>query len=1182
MSSKFVRAFVATGALAVMCASAGGCVADRPSRNGVYNENQYLRKAFIVRPADPNAPDPGWMMKATIVSTSSPNPLGHMNLFPGSESGGAYVRFNVTSDKLQLLNMRELDNSQDINNQGTRIPEVVNAWPITNVDLKYRVNLDGEKTNFYEENQELDWQQRQWVKLQFDKNDMSDLAPLGYYAQYVLGQCADVGNISTTLVPGSFLVDEQNNYIQWQVQVTVPLRFDVQTCVDTYGEEGITFQKLGRNNVTMNLMYSLVRATPTQQLTYQPLTIDEKDPIRRKYGTIDWVPWVRDLSTGLLGARQLSARFDPQKPITWYLAQGWPAQYYYLFTCNQAPSAATPIKTPHGEPCVEANTIEGQTNQLLQDAGVPARLTFLNYNDDKVFGDAAGPNRVYGDIRYSFLRWITDIDTGADFIGVTQFVPDPRTGETISASINIQNFDLQDRVLARLNFYLQTIGASPPTNPDGSWMDGPAGCTDGQTMPLDPNVLANQHNGRSTIYDKIQQYLQKPVQDFGYLGPNDFIVKQDKDFFNAYFALIPYEIYADPTMNQFTIPEGFANTYGPTQFQAATGEAQFHQLMDSIDQGYPPYDVDGPTGLTDALGFLDNLQKLTLAHRDFNYLKNFNEHHAFYDVPDMLSYLSVFEKDARHCVDYGDGKGAHWETKDEYESNLMNSYWALVVWHEFGHGMGMDHNFIASVDKNNFPHYTDKSGNDHVGMYQSSVMEYNSTPDRVFWANGTSGFGWGPYDQGAISFLYANGAAKGPLCTQGCSVSGLTSSDPSFMKPWNDPHGFQSDGTTEIQYLYCNANHLKYTPLCRQFDFGSTPSEIIANQIDAYEWNYKWRNFRLYHKFWNDSHYADSPAALITDMRRFMPQWTYDWSPGELANNFRLIGINPPANIPAEQYYSQLTNKFNADISMANQLVGAWHKAVIQQSSGERPFVTLYDPYFGDVTQQGIIDDKILAMQSWTALWQTDNYDPNQAQGAYTTTYGSEFGDASYETIAENAVESMIGGQYDIFPFGKPLAVLQFAQATHNTNFIVSAGRPEMRDWGGGKIFFREQDFLDYVHGLAVAQHAFGCTSIDNGSCTWDPRQHQAGVDDIYHSDYYNQFLGPDAKRYIWAYVPDRNAWVLADRDRNTAAYIIMYGYTADIVNAEDDGNIGPAYQAEYQMRYFIDYFTYFNNQTQQ
>ena len=58
---------------------------------------------------------------------------------------------------------------------------VVNAWPVTNVDLKYFINLDGEKTNQYVESQELDWQVRQWVKLTLDHNDMADLAPLGHF-----------------------------------------------------------------------------------------------------------------------------------------------------------------------------------------------------------------------------------------------------------------------------------------------------------------------------------------------------------------------------------------------------------------------------------------------------------------------------------------------------------------------------------------------------------------------------------------------------------------------------------------------------------------------------------------------------------------------------------------------------------------------------------------------------------------------------------------------------------------------------------------------------------------------------------------------------------------------------------------------------------------------------------------
>ena len=37
-------------ALAVVVATAG-CVQNRAARNGVFNENQYLRKDFLVRPA---------------------------------------------------------------------------------------------------------------------------------------------------------------------------------------------------------------------------------------------------------------------------------------------------------------------------------------------------------------------------------------------------------------------------------------------------------------------------------------------------------------------------------------------------------------------------------------------------------------------------------------------------------------------------------------------------------------------------------------------------------------------------------------------------------------------------------------------------------------------------------------------------------------------------------------------------------------------------------------------------------------------------------------------------------------------------------------------------------------------------------------------------------------------------
>ena len=128
MSAKILRAFVATSALAAISAS-WGCVADRPSRNGVFNENQYVRKDFLIRPGDSSKPDNGWFLKATIPSTSTPNPLAGAGLQAGLANEGTLIRFDVTQDKLRMLNVREIGPVDP--NQGSRQPEAVNAWPIS-------------------------------------------------------------------------------------------------------------------------------------------------------------------------------------------------------------------------------------------------------------------------------------------------------------------------------------------------------------------------------------------------------------------------------------------------------------------------------------------------------------------------------------------------------------------------------------------------------------------------------------------------------------------------------------------------------------------------------------------------------------------------------------------------------------------------------------------------------------------------------------------------------------------------------------------------------------------------------------------------------------------------------------------------------------------------------------------
>ncbi len=1139
--------FVAAAAL-LATSLAAGCVEDRPARNAVFNENQYLKKSFLVQPGEGGQGDPGWFMKATVVETSTPNPLGGdaISLFSGMESGGQYVRFRVTQNKLELVSLHDLSAETP-----GKVGEVVNSWPITNVDLKFHVNLDGENTNLYEENQELDWQVRQWVKINLDKADGSDAKVFGPYTTYGLERCTDIGHASSTLVPGSFVRDETTGYLQWTVETSVALKWDDPACVESFGPMGSAAALIGKNNVTFRILYSLTRANPKP--TYQPLEVGEKDPIHHKYGPITYLSVARDANSGLLAGRELVMRFDPsKKDNVWYFAQGFPENYKVIFN---GPGGVAEGTNKLLEAADKAAKLKNPTGP-----GVPMRITFKNFDQDLKKGEKP---RQYGDVRYNFVRWISDKDSQDSFAGIAQFVTDPRSGETLSASININDFAIKDYYVQRIDFYLQSVGASLNINSPDPWPDPPSGaaCKDGDTMPIVDELVAAKHNSNSTLIAKMQEYMQKPVATFGALGTQDFIAKQDDDFLHAYYAMLPYWVYADPEMNMYVTPEGQGGVYGPGElWKSLAQEAEFHKQAGAIDKGLSPVaGMSGKDGLQQSAAFLAQWRNLTVNHRDLGLLTQRAHAAQKKDAPAAFSFLELMKHDARHCVVDAKTGAGHWETKEEWTEHLITSYWSQVMWHEFGHVMGLEHNFMASVDRNNFPTYTDAQKQSHIGMYSSSVMEYNAAPDRVFWSPG-----WGPYDAGAIAWIYAN---TKPAGAAGTAVSGQSSA----TAPWADPLGFDSKGN-ETQFLYCSHQHLRYTPLCRMGDSGTTPSEIMANDIDRYEWQYKWTNYRVYRKFWDIHAYADIPAAMITDMRRFMSMWLFDWDQGDIVDDMRRIGVqNPDPKGSDVDYYDQLANKFSKEMSVANQMMAAFHKAVIQQSAGERPFRTTYDKYYGDVTQQGIILDKLFAMQSFVGLWPTDNYDVNQA-GAWIASYAYS-PDTSYETVAEDAVTSMIGGQYDVFPYFKPLALAQFAMDTHDPAF---GGRYEVRDWIGGQVFDREQDFLDYFRAVAVKHKFPGCPDL--GTCTYDPKLVQENSQDVYHSDSYNEFSAPDGKRWAWAYIPSRNQFIAVDHDRNIAAYLVVRAYNADVVNQQDDGAYpGSVFDYELEMKYILDAFTYYN-----
>jgi hypothetical protein len=1143
------------------CTLSAACVADRPSRNGVFNENQYLRKDFLVAPATPGAKDEGWFVKTTILETSTPNvlaPVDGAGLFSGAEgSGETFVRFGISQDTLSLVSMRELSNDPAWNAQDQRTPEVVNAWPITNVDLKYEINLDGEITNFFQENQEADWQVRQWVKINFAKNNLSDLYAFNGENNPIISNCTDPLGYSVTLENDTFLVDEANGYFEFALNITLPIQLYptdatiAQTCLGAFGNTWQPFVALGRQNVSLVVKYAFVRPSQVVDGTYVPMPIAEKDPIRHKYGVIDWISPFRDTNTGLLGAADYVMRHDPNKPIVYYFAPGMPKVYQQFFV-----------------------NLAAQTNKAaFEKSGAPARLSFLNYNDLKVLGDGQGPTRGVGDPRYNFINWHSDLDHGSGLLGVEQPFPDPRTGQLISASVNVFEGPFQDTVEQRLDLFLKTVGQEFLTS-SGEFDETkyPAKCTAGETIPLVPADVANLLNRQSTVYSKLQQYLQRPFAQYGYLGPANFIPTHESSFYDAFFSILPYQIYADPTANAFVSPEPSPLQAAQTaRWQALTQIGQFNALASQVDHGA----LTPPASPTDATSFANQWESLSEAVASFGSTKHYMPGMKAADDISLFSYFDVYQRDGRHCVN---GK---WETRAEYVTNLITSLNMAVGAHEFGHALGLDHNFMGSVDQRNFP--LDKTGKPL--LYASSLMDYNQSTVEAFFETNPDTPVYGPYDLAAIAFIYGNSLTKhtvGPKTPPaGSKVLGV-SGQVSATAPWNDPLGFK--GTKETQFLTCSNQHTLYTPLCQPYDMGVTPAEIVANQIQAREWNYLWTNFRLYHKYFSYENYGQQVVTDFASLRRFQSMWEFDWSQGELTNDLRLIGFPVPATATAADYYAEIYNKFELDISMANQLAVGYQRAIIDQSSGERPYVTVFDPFFGDETQQGIQIDKVAVTTGTTALWPAvSNFDPSQSNGIYINTFGGEFGDDAYQTVSDAALNDFLGAAFATFQYTQLGPLATFSQTTHDPAYN---GNLQYQQWVGAWPFTREVDFLQFVRDIAVKfdfpncdQYGLNCspcTSVD--TCTWDPRTIQNNTNQITQSDYTNRFQGPDGHTYIWGYLLSRNEWILADKDVNTAMYALMLTWTTDIVYGQDTGYNG-ASRLEYPVRFALDSFLYFDGQ---
>ena len=291
---------------------------------------------------------------------STPNPLGGLGVFPGAgHRCGSGRRLRPLRRHVgQAADGRHARASQTRpGTDDTTSPEVVNAWPVTNVDLKYQVNLDGEKTNFYQENQELDWQVRQWVKLNFDKNDMSDLAPLGTRRPRRPRRSArDMANASAdararTASTSSRATSTGHDYIEWTVQVTVPLNFDrrdlhrrrsARPTRTAEPRRVVRPPERARSSSSTRSCGPRPRQPGDDAEAYVPLVVDEKDPIRHKYGAFEFIAMDRDPTTQLLAADADDGSVQPDEAADLLLHANVPYWIIDAFIGHRATTATRP------------------------------------------------------------------------------------------------------------------------------------------------------------------------------------------------------------------------------------------------------------------------------------------------------------------------------------------------------------------------------------------------------------------------------------------------------------------------------------------------------------------------------------------------------------------------------------------------------------------------------------------------------------------------------------------------------------------------------------------------------------------------------------------------------------------------------------------------------------------------
>ncbi len=268
--------------------------------------------------------------------------------------------------------------------------------------------------------------------------------------------------------------------------------------------------------------------------------------------------------------------------------------------------------------------------------------------------------------------------------------------------------------------------------------------------------------------------------------------------------------------------------------------------------------------------------------------------------------------------------------KEKVITVLMPNVWVPTLVHEFGHNLGLRHNFSGSEDKANYFSATERAS---LGIKRdvtySSVMDYAGTSLNQLPV-------MGKYDLAALSFGY-NREVELKDGSKRVLSNDLTLED---LKKTGEDEQLRS-------FQFCTDEHVEVNPGCKRFDDGSGLKEIALNFVKNYKENYAKRNFRNnranFNSYDGDVSYYFGVEYTFEGLRRFFEVYDrlsnlYPWSttinweeeianaPEESRENLRstrdfFVGLKDAAQIAAD-FYVEVLSTPDVHCAIANTTTG--------------------------------------------------------------------------------------------------------------------------------------------------------------------------------------------------------------------------------------------------------------------